>query len=111
MEYHLLKEDGEWQLREQGSREALLAARTKNEAIEKMRDYMDSRDGSVAIHTVDGQIQEHRTYEAGDETGYWVKPKTLGIIGVVAVAAITAACVVYYYRDAIPVKRMRMPRW
>lgn len=107
MEYHLVKESGEWQLREQGSREALLAADTKSEAIDKLQDYMDSREGSVAIHGVDGRIREHRSYSPSEGPQRFVRPRTLGIIGVVALAAATAACVAWYYRDQIPTDRLR----
>jgi hypothetical protein len=107
MEYHLLKDNGEWQLRKEGSKKAIIAAQTKAEAIDKMRDYMESKDGSVAIHSINGEIQEHRAYSPDEDSGRMVSKKTLGIAGVVAVAAITAACVVYYYRDVIPVKRLR----
>ena len=107
MEYHLVKEEGEWQLREQGSREALLAADTKSEAIDKVRDFMEAREGSVAIHGIDGRIQEHRAYTPSEEPERFVRPRTLGIIGVVAIAAATAACVAWYYRDAIPTDRLR----
>ena len=108
MQYHLLKADGIWQFREESSPEALFAAETKIEALDKMQDFMDSREGSVVVHKADGEIQQHRTYtvESGSRPG-GLGTTTWSIIGVVAVAALTAASVVYYYRDSIPTDRLR----
>jgi hypothetical protein len=109
MNYHLLKDDGEWQLREQGSRDVVFAAETKSEALQKLTDYMDSRDGSVSVHTVDGRIQEHRSYANEGDT--WLagmhNVTKWSIIGVAAVAAVTAAGVAWYFRAAIPTERLR----
>lgn len=111
MQYHLLKADGVWQFREEGSPDALFAAETKVEAMDKMQDFMDSREGNVLVHKADGEIQQHRSYapEAGSGPG-GLSATTWSIIGVVAVAALTAAGVVYYYRDSIPTDRLRLPR-
>jgi len=111
MEYELTKKDGQWQLTEEGSSQAILAADTKAEAIDRMRDYMHSHGGSVAIHTASGEYQEHRSYTAESGRDYLPSNKTLGIFGVVAVAAVTAACVAWYYRDSIPVERLRLSRF
>ena len=111
MQYHLLKADGEWQFREESSPEAIFAAETKAEALDQMQDYMESRDGNVVIHKADGQIQQHRSYpsETGSQSGILGKT-AWSIIGVAAVAALTAASVVYYYRDSIPTDRLRFSR-
>jgi hypothetical protein len=111
MQYHLLRTDGVWQFRKAGSPEALFDAETKVEAMDKMQDYMESREGDVVIHKTDGEIQQHRTYPARSESGSnGLSATAWSIIGVVAVAAVTAASVVYYYRDAIPTSRLRLPR-
>ena len=116
MEYHLVKNEGEWQLHKQGSSEPLVSADTKADAIDRMRDYMYTEGGSVAIHSINGEIQEHRHYEPTDD-GSWaerhigVSKKSLGIFGVIAIAAVTAACVAVLYRDRIPMDRLRLPRF
>jgi hypothetical protein len=115
MEYHLVKNEGEWQLHKQGSTEPLVSAETKAEAIDRMRDYMYTEGGSVVIHSTNGEIQEHRRYAPTDDNSWTerhlgVTGKSLGIFGVVAVAAVTAACVAFYYRDRLPLERLRLPR-
>jgi hypothetical protein len=60
--YHLTKRNNEWRLEKAGSDRALLKAPTKAEAVQKMRRFMKTREGSVRIHKVDGKIQEERTY-------------------------------------------------
>lgn len=112
MQYHLLKEDGEWQLREEGSSDSIFTTETKADALEKLSDYMDSRDGSVAVHTIDGRIQEHRSFEKESESSFvnGVSVTRWSLIGVAAVAALTAAGVAYYFRGSIPTDRLRLPR-
>lgn len=109
MQYHLLKTDGVWTFRQEGSPDVLFTAETKAEATDKMQDYMESRDGDVVIHRADGRIQRHRSYPNESGSG-GLSATAWSIIGVVAVAAITAASVVYYYRDSIPTSRLRLPR-
>lgn len=110
MQYHLLKENGEWQLREEGSADALFAAETKAEALDKLNDYMDSREGSVSVHKADGQIQEHRNFENESKSllANTLSVTRWSVIGVVAVAALTAAGVAYYFRDSIPTNKLRL---
>ena len=112
MEYHLLKENGEWQLREEGSSDPVFAAETKADALEKLNDYMDSREGSVTVHKVDGQFQERREFANESRSLIANSPRVTrwSVIGVAAVAAITAACVAYYYRGSIPMERLRFSR-
>lgn len=108
MRYHLLKSDGVWQFREEGSADALFAAETKAEAMDQMQDYMDSREGDVLVHKADGEIQQHRSYPtASQQRSDGLSTTAWSIIGVVAVAALTAASVVYYYRESIPTDRLR----
>ncbi|MBU3055254.1 DUF2188 domain-containing protein [Pseudomonas indica] len=60
--YHLSPADGRWVLREEGSDRAVLEAATKEEAVTRMREYMQQRTGSVKIHGRDGRVEEERTY-------------------------------------------------
>ena len=60
--YHLTKRNNQWRLEKAGSDRALLKAPTKAEAVQKMRRFMKTREGSVRIHKVDGKFQEERTY-------------------------------------------------
>jgi len=50
-----------------GSDRALLKAPTKVEAVQKMRRFMKTREGSLRIHKVNGKIQEERTYPRGKD--------------------------------------------
>ena len=65
--YHLTKRGDEWRLEKAGSDRALLKAPTKGEAVQKMRRFMKTREGSLRIHEVDGKIQEGRTYPRGKD--------------------------------------------
>jgi hypothetical protein len=109
MNYHLLKADGEWRLREEGTNKDLFATDTKADAIEKLSDYMDSREGNVVVHKADGAIQRHHSYyreeESGDDGG--LSRRTWGIIGAVTATAVTLASLAYVFRDSIPTDRMR----
>ncbi|WP_278810680.1 DUF2188 domain-containing protein [Obesumbacterium proteus] len=60
--YHITKDGDEWKFKKEGNDRATFKTDTKQEAIDKMRDYMDDKIGSVKIHKEDGQIQEERTY-------------------------------------------------
>jgi hypothetical protein len=60
--YHIVKNDREWQFKKEGADKALITAETKAEAISQMREYMEDKVGSVKIHNADGKIQEERTY-------------------------------------------------
>ncbi len=108
MQYHLLKTNGAWQMRESGSEEPLYSARTKADALEALQDYMDDHEGSVTIHRADGSFQENRRYGADEGSG-GLGGKAWSIIGVVAVAAATAAAVTWKFRDRIPTDRLRLP--
>lgn len=114
MNYHLSLKENEWRLEKEGSNKAVIAAATKSEALEKTADYMDGRDGAVFIHKKNGQFEQSRKYSAGDgqtqKTFGPLTPKTWSILGIVAVAAATAAGVVYYYRNSIPLDRLRLDR-
>jgi hypothetical protein len=65
--YHLTKRGDEWRLEKAGSDRALLKAPTKVEAVQKMRRFMKTREGSLRIHEVNGKIQEERTYPRGKD--------------------------------------------
>lgn len=108
MQYHLLKANGKWQLRESGSDEAVYSASTKADALEALQDYMDDHDGSVTIHRADGSFQENRRYST-DASSSSLSGKAWGIVGTVAVAASTAALVAWKFRDRLPVDRLRLP--
>ncbi len=60
--YHITKKDGQWKLKKEGNTRASKVAETKAEIIQKARDYMKPREGSVKIHKEDGSFQEERTY-------------------------------------------------
>lgn len=60
--YHLTKRNDEWRLEKAGSNRAVAKADTKANAILEMRGYMQTHEGSVRIHKVNGRIQEERTY-------------------------------------------------
>ena len=60
--YYISNIDGHWELKKQGNSKASLTADTKAEAIQKMRDYMSDKTGSVKIRKMDGTFQEERTY-------------------------------------------------
>jgi len=49
-------------LEKANSNTAIVRANTKAEAVQKMRKYMKTHEGSVRIHKVNGKIQEERTY-------------------------------------------------
>lgn len=115
MNYHLLKTEGEWRLREEGSSNDEFAAETKAAALEQLGDFMESREGYVVVHRADGSIQEHRDYtrepqarsrNAKDSGG--LSKRTWGLIGVITAAAVTAASLAYIFRDSIPTERLRI---
>lgn len=65
--YHITKDDDQWKLQKQGGSRATLVADTKQEAIDKTREFMDDKTASVKIHKEDGKIQEERTYQRSDD--------------------------------------------
>ncbi len=60
--YHLSKKNDEWRLEKAGSNRAVAKADTKENAILEMRGYMETHEGYVRIHKVNGRIEEERTY-------------------------------------------------
>lgn len=116
MNYHLSLKENEWRLEKEGSNRALLAAATKGEALEKTAEYMDGKDGAVYIHKKNGQFEKAQRFGAGEgeassrKTVGPLTPKTWSILGIVAIAAATAVGVVYYYRNSIPLDRLRLDR-
>jgi Uncharacterized protein conserved in bacteria (DUF2188) len=65
--YHITHDDHQWRMEEEGKGRAIKTAETKKEVIEKMREYMSDKTGSVKIHKVDGKIEEERTYQRKDD--------------------------------------------
>ena len=65
--YDITKDGDKWKLKKQGNDRASKTADTKQEIIQKTRDYMSDKTGSVKIHKVDGQYQEERTYQRKDD--------------------------------------------
>jgi len=65
--YHIAKDGNKWKLKKEGSDRSLKTADTKNEIIDKMREFMNDKTGSVKIHKENGAIQEERTYQRKDD--------------------------------------------
>ena len=61
------KSDDFWRLTKEGNVNPSLTAETKSEAIQKMREFMVDKTGSVKIHLEKGPIQEERTYQRSDD--------------------------------------------
>lgn len=61
--YHITKDNDKWKLTKQGGDRATKTADTKQQLIDKTREYMKDKVGSVKIHKADGEIQEERTYQ------------------------------------------------
>lgn len=60
--YHLTKKGDDWRLEKAGSNRAVVKESTKAEAVQKSRQYVGEKGGSMRIHKENGQIQEERTY-------------------------------------------------
>jgi hypothetical protein len=59
--YHVTPEGETWNLAEEEG--ALLGSyRTKEEAVQRAREYVSEHTGSLKIHKADGTIEEERTY-------------------------------------------------
>lgn len=65
--YHVTKDGDSWKLKKEGAERASKTAATKEEIIEKTREYMSDRTGSVKIHKENGEFQEERTYQRKDD--------------------------------------------
>ena len=65
--YHVTKDGKKWKLTKEGAERASKTGDTKKELIDKTRDYMADKTGSVKIHKEDGRIQEERTYHRKDD--------------------------------------------
>jgi len=61
--YHITQDGEKWKLRKEGNDRASTTAETKEKIIQKTRDFMEDKTGSVKIHKQDGTIQEERTYQ------------------------------------------------
>jgi len=60
--YHITKKGDTWGLKKEGNDRTSLTADTKQEIIQKTREFMEDKTGSVKIHLENGRIQEERTY-------------------------------------------------
>ena len=60
--YDISKDDKGWKFGKEGGDRALRRADTKEAVTDKMRDYMQDKEGSVKIRKQDGTYQEERTY-------------------------------------------------
>lgn len=65
--YHITKNGDKWNLTKEGNERASKSADTKKGIIEKTKDFMSDKTGSVKIHKEDGKIQEERTYQRKDD--------------------------------------------
>ena len=65
--YHITKKGEKWNFTKEGGQRATKSADTKSEIVEKMRDHMKDKTGSVKIHKENGRIQEERTYQRKDD--------------------------------------------
>ena len=61
--YHYVKEDDSWKLKEENSKRASKVFETKSEGLKEIPDFVKGQGGgSVKIHKENGRIQEERTY-------------------------------------------------
>lgn len=60
--YHITKDGEQWKLKKEGGERSSIVADTKADLIEKTREFMSDKTGSVKIHKEDGTFQEERTY-------------------------------------------------
>ncbi|MFQ1715349.1 DUF2188 domain-containing protein [Aeromonas sp. 94A] len=60
--YHITKDGEQWKLKKEGNDRASIVADTKADLIDKTREFMGGKTGSVKIHKEDGTFQEERTY-------------------------------------------------
>lgn len=65
--YHITKSGDKWKFKKEGNEKASKTASTKEDIINKAREYMSDKTGSVKIHKEDGKIQEERTYQRKDD--------------------------------------------
>jgi len=65
--YHITKKGDKWRFAKERDEKSISNSDTKAEAVEKMREYMSNKTGSVKIHKENGQIQEERTYQRSDD--------------------------------------------
>ena len=61
-DYHLLPNGEHWELAEEGGRKPRVLFGTKSQAVERAREIVAERSGSLKIHREDGTIEEERTY-------------------------------------------------
>jgi hypothetical protein len=66
--YHVTKDGDKWKLTKEGNDRASQTAGTKKEIIQKTREYLEKKSGSVKIHKENEVIQEERTYHRKDDS-------------------------------------------
>lgn len=60
--YHVTHTGKQWALKKEGAQRASKTAETKSEITQQTRQFMETHEGSVKFHKMDGTIQEERTY-------------------------------------------------
>lgn len=65
--YDIHKDGDKWKFGREGSKRATKTADTKEEIIQKAREHMSDKTGSVKIRKENGQYQEERTYQRKDD--------------------------------------------
>lgn len=66
--YHITKNGDKWDLTKERNERPSKSAETKQQIIEKTREFMSDKTGSVKIHKEDGKFQEERTYQRKDDS-------------------------------------------
>lgn len=65
--YFINTNDGHWQFKKEHAERATFVADTKAEIMEKMRDFVQDKDGiSVKIQRKDGTFQDESTFQRKD---------------------------------------------
>lgn len=61
-EYHLKPDGSDWVLEKRGSRSAIFKDSTKENVLDKARDYVNEHEGVLVIHRLDGSVSD-RLYD------------------------------------------------
>ena len=65
--HHLRMRGGNWVLVKEGSEPAIKSFWTKREGVTYSLSYIERHGGTLAIHRLDGSLQEEFTYPVGGE--------------------------------------------
>jgi hypothetical protein len=60
--YHVIHTENGWELHPQGSTEAVLTAKRKEDLLGQLPGYMEGKVASVKIHNREGRIEDERSY-------------------------------------------------